>query len=178
MNSAQIIESYFVSANGNEIQIDLTNQPNLCVVHHEKGKQKQSYSIFKIDDSTFHIIINNKSFFVEILNQKETFFEIKVNGHWTFALECETSLQRRLKQMGLNKINTTIIKELKSPMPGLVKSVLVEPGQEVEKGAPLLILEAMKMENVIKAPASVTISEVLVQPNEPVEKNVVLIRFA
>ncbi len=42
--------------------------------------------------------------------------------------------------------------DLDAPMPGKVVRVLVEPGQEVAKGAPLLLLEAMKMEHEIRAP--------------------------
>ncbi|HYH18696.1 MAG TPA: acetyl/propionyl/methylcrotonyl-CoA carboxylase subunit alpha [Azospirillum sp.] len=49
---------------------------------------------------------------------------------------------------------------LTAPMPGTVIRVLVEAGQAVERGAPLMLLEAMKMEHTIKAPASGTVSAV------------------
>jgi biotin carboxyl carrier protein len=67
--------------------------------------------------------------------------------------------------------------DVKSPMPGLVLEVNVAPGAEVKKGDSLVILEAMKMENVIKSPADGIIKEVFVKPTEAVEKNVVLISF-
>ena len=44
------------------------------------------------------------------------------------------------------------ITEIKAPMPGLVLDILIKEGDEVMENQPLLILEAMKMENVIKAP--------------------------
>jgi 3-methylcrotonyl-CoA carboxylase alpha subunit len=50
---------------------------------------------------------------------------------------------------------------LTAPMPGKVIAVLVEPGAVVEKGAPLIVMEAMKMEHTIGAPAAGTIAEVL-----------------
>jgi 3-methylcrotonyl-CoA carboxylase alpha subunit len=50
---------------------------------------------------------------------------------------------------------------LTAPMPGKVIAVLVEPGAVVEKGTPLLVMEAMKMEHTIGAPAAGTVSEVL-----------------
>ena len=55
-------------------------------------------------------------------------------------------------------------------MPGKVLQVLVEPGHTVEEGQPLLVLEAMKMENVIKATAAGTVSEVPVNEGDAVEK--------
>ncbi|MBC8728414.1 acetyl/propionyl/methylcrotonyl-CoA carboxylase subunit alpha [Paraburkholderia sp. UCT2] len=50
---------------------------------------------------------------------------------------------------------------LTAPMPGKVIAVLVEPGAVVEKGAPLIVMEAMKMEHTIGAPAAGTVAEVL-----------------
>ncbi|SAL26818.1 carbamoyl-phosphate synthase L chain ATP-binding protein [Caballeronia sordidicola] len=50
---------------------------------------------------------------------------------------------------------------LTAPMPGKVIAVLVEAGAMVEKGAPLLVMEAMKMEHTIVAPASGTVGEIL-----------------
>lgn len=50
---------------------------------------------------------------------------------------------------------------LTAPMPGKVIAVLVEPGAVVEKGAPLIVMEAMKMEHTIGAPAAGKVTEVL-----------------
>ena len=64
---------------------------------------------------------------------------------------------------------------LKAPMPGLVVRVQVEPGQRVAAGAPLVVLEAMKMENQLKAPAAGVVGEVKVSPGAAVEKGQVLV---
>jgi biotin carboxyl carrier protein len=69
------------------------------------------------------------------------------------------------------------VSEIKAPMPGLVLSVLVTEGQEVSKGDSLLVLEAMKMENVIKSPASGMIKKILINKADKVEKNEILIQF-
>lgn len=50
---------------------------------------------------------------------------------------------------------------LTAPMPGKVIAVLVEPGQKVEQGDPLIVMEAMKMEHTIGAPAAGVVAEVL-----------------
>jgi pyruvate carboxylase subunit B len=66
---------------------------------------------------------------------------------------------------------------LKAPMPGLVVRVLAEPGQGVSRGAGVVVLEAMKMENELKAPADARVKAVRVRPGEPVEKGQVLVEF-
>ncbi|MFL5403720.1 MAG: biotin/lipoyl-containing protein [Gemmatimonadales bacterium] len=66
---------------------------------------------------------------------------------------------------------------LKAPMPGLVVRVQVEPAQQVEAGTPLIVLEAMKMENELKASAPGRVRVVRVAPGETVEKGQVLVEF-
>ena len=66
---------------------------------------------------------------------------------------------------------------LRAPMPGLVVRVVVEPGQEVSAGMGLVVLEAMKMENELKASAAGTVTAVRAQPGEAVEKGQVLVEF-
>lgn len=68
--------------------------------------------------------------------------------------------------------------EVKAPMPGLVLRVLVEPGQRVDAGAGLAVLEAMKMENQIKAPVAGVVAEVRVEAGKAVEKGQVLVVLA
>lgn len=66
---------------------------------------------------------------------------------------------------------------LKAPMPGLVVRVQVQPGDEVVAGHPLVVLEAMKMENELKAGAAGVVKSVRVAPGEAVEKGQVLVEF-
>jgi len=66
---------------------------------------------------------------------------------------------------------------LAAPMPGKIIAVLVEAGVEVEKGTPLLILEAMKMEHTIKAPAAGTVREILYREGEQVAEGAELLAF-
>ena len=66
---------------------------------------------------------------------------------------------------------------LKAPMPGLVLRVLAEPGQAVAAGSGIVVLEAMKMENELRATAGATVRAVRVKPGEAVEKGQVLVEF-
>jgi biotin carboxyl carrier protein len=69
------------------------------------------------------------------------------------------------------------INKLDAPMPGNILEVLVSEGDKVAKGDPIVILEAMKMENVIKAPTDVTIKKINVLIGDNVKKNQTLIEF-
>jgi pyruvate carboxylase subunit B len=66
---------------------------------------------------------------------------------------------------------------LRAPMPGLVVRVLVETGQQVATGTGLVVLEAMKMENELKAPAAGRVSLIRAEPGAAVEKGQVLVEF-
>jgi len=83
-----------------------------------------------------------------------------------------------LKKFGIQSFPVPKVNELKSPMPGLVVQVLVKEGDVLAKGDAIVILEAMKMENVLKAPAEVTIKSIHCEAGKAVEKNSVLVRFA
>jgi len=67
--------------------------------------------------------------------------------------------------------------ELEAPMPGKIIAIFVAAGDVVEKDAPLLILEAMKMEHTIRAPARGRIARILCRVGEQVGEGVELIEF-
>ena len=66
---------------------------------------------------------------------------------------------------------------LVAPMPGLVVRVAVSEGDVVEAGQGLVVMEAMKMENELRAPAAGTVSRVLAEPGQAVEKGAVLVEL-
>jgi 3-methylcrotonyl-CoA carboxylase alpha subunit len=66
---------------------------------------------------------------------------------------------------------------LRAPMPAQVRGVLISPGEEVETGQPLMLLEAMKMEIRLQAPRSARITRILANPGQTVEKDQVLIEM-
>ncbi|MFT3808397.1 MAG: acetyl/propionyl/methylcrotonyl-CoA carboxylase subunit alpha [Micropepsaceae bacterium] len=65
-----------------------------------------------------------------------------------------------------------------APMPGKVIQMLAEPGKAVRKGAPLAVLEAMKMEHTLTAPADAKVAEVLARAGDQVTEGTLLVRFA
>ncbi len=88
----------------------------------------------------------------------------------------EYNLAQLRKTVGMASAGTAV-RDVRAPMPGLVLEVKVEPGQEVRKGQALVVIEAMKMENIIKAIADSTVSKVAVEKGASVERNDLLIEF-
>jgi biotin carboxyl carrier protein len=132
-----------------------------------------------IKDNLLHVLHQHTSYRVEIVSfsKEEKTASIKVNGH-TYSISIKDRFDDLLHQLGLDNLQSAKVAELKAPMPGLVLSVLVKEGDEIKKGDNLLVLEAMKMENIIKSPADVTIKSIKIKPSDKVEKNQVLIQFS
>jgi biotin carboxyl carrier protein len=125
-----------------------------------------------------HWIVNGKSMNVELLQVNATTkeFVVKVNNK-PYTLQLKDRFDDLLKSLGMEQVGEKKMREIKAPMPGLVLNVLVNAGDAVEKDTPLLILEAMKMENVIKAGSSAVVKKVNAIKGVPVEKGAVLVEF-
>lgn len=95
-----------------------------------------------------------------------------------FGVRVKTERDLLLEEYGVEAGAGAAERELRAPMPGLVLSVLVEEGQEVEEGAGLVVLEAMKMENELRAATTGTVAKVHVEAGSPVGKNDLLVSFA
>ena len=101
---------------------------------------------------------------------------VRVNGV-VQTLQVLNQQQLLLESMGMTAGVETQEKHVESPMPGKILQVMVSPGAEVGEGDSLLVLEAMKMENVIRAPRAGIIDEVQARVGEAVEKAAVLVTY-
>ncbi len=119
--------------------------------------EKAIVDIVKIDRELKQIVLRIKN--------KKYFFQIK------------EPVDIMLERLGIQAKSVKKWNNLKAPMPGLVTKVLVNEGDIVKQGEPILILEAMKMENVFKAANDVKIKSIKVQERQAVEKGEELISF-
>ncbi|WP_342330211.1 acetyl-CoA carboxylase biotin carboxyl carrier protein subunit [Pedobacter sp. FW305-3-2-15-E-R2A2] len=126
-----------------------------------------------------HVIYQNKSYNIELVERNEDgkAVVIKVNGT-LYQVGIEDQYDELLKKLGMDSSSANKVLEIKAPMPGLVLNVIVTEGQEVNKGDSLLVLEAMKMENIIKSPTGGIVKKILIRKGDKVEKNEILLQFA
>jgi len=137
-----------------------------------------SWNIIKIKANLFHAIKNGKSYNLEVLklNREEKTVFVKVNG-LKFKMQLQDKYDELLHMLGMDNLLTTKVSDIKAPMPGLVLSLIAKVGETVQKGDVLLILEAMKMENVIKSPTDGVIKSIIIKTGDAVEKNQLLLNF-
>jgi len=128
--------------------------------------------------NSFHTIHGNTSVTSRVLSSdiENKLISVDVDGI-TYDVRIEDAYDSLIKDMGLSANVVKKLSEVKAPMPGLVLEIMVKAGDHLEEGDSIMILEAMKMENVIKASAEMTIKEVLIKKGEAVEKNQILINL-
>jgi len=129
-------------------------------------------------EGSFHIIHKGQSFTAQVVeaDYSSKQFVLMINNK-RYELNVADKFDLLIKEMGLNYSSGQKVNQVKAPMPGLVLNIEIEPGQTVKKGDALLILEAMKMENVIKSPGDAVVKRIAVNQGDAVEKNTLLIEF-
>lgn len=136
----------------------------------------EQLNVIPTSEGQYHILHESKSYHAQIEAQGGKQFEVLLNGN-KYQVALSDEYDQLIDKMGLTITNSDKVTDIKAPMPGLVLSVEVEEGQEVTKGEALLILEAMKMENVIKSPGEGKVKSITVEKGKAVEKGALLIEF-
>jgi biotin carboxyl carrier protein len=140
------------------------------------GKRKYEVKLKHDDNLGTYILWKNRKYPVEIIRSRQNKYEILFNDiSYTFTVETPFSLQRMkvlAKQKG--KAEKEVVK---APMPGKIIDVLAREGSQVLRGEPVVILEAMKMQNEIQSPVNGHIIKISVKPNTNVMKDDVLVEI-
>ncbi|MCX8479740.1 MAG: biotin/lipoyl-binding protein [Chitinophagales bacterium] len=131
-----------------------------------------------VGDGQFHIIMGGRSYNATVLslNKEEKTARIRVNAN-EYTVNVKDRFDLLLKQLGMDAKAGNKANDLKAPMPGLILRMMVEEGQEVKKGDSLCVLEAMKMENVLKAAGDGVVKKIVVKEKTTVEKGQLMIQM-
>ncbi|WP_109299139.1 acetyl-CoA carboxylase biotin carboxyl carrier protein subunit [Aquimarina sp. AU474] len=129
-------------------------------------------------DAQYHIIEDSISYHTEIVSSDfdKKQYIIKVNNT-NYQVHIANALDMQIAAMGFSIGSAKQVNAIKAPMPGLLLDIQVTEGQEVQEDDPLLILEAMKMENVIVSPRDGVIKTISVAKGDAVDKGQLLIEF-
>lgn len=164
------------------LQISVNEKPAVSIVN-EEGQWFIDNNAVNLDvqvqpNGLISVLLNNKSYTatVENVDLKNKEINLRVDGQ-TYKTAIQEPIDQLLKSMGLDLKAMQKVEPVKAPMPGMILKILVEPGQQINKGDGLLILEAMKMENVLKASAPATVKSIRVDERVAVEKGAVLIEL-
>ena len=130
------------------------------------------------DHQFFLLMHNGKKFYGEIIknDSENNLLTIKINQR-IFEVKRKGELDELITSLGLDKQKVKKLKELQAPMPGRVLKIFVKKGDEIQIGENVLSLEAMKMENVLKAEGVGVVGAILISEGDVVDKGTVLIEF-
>ncbi len=161
-----------------QIIVDKTASTWEVCIQKKGSDQEENFSIAHKDfaeaDDVISFLFENHSYLIDAQSDgidyniftRGSFRTVKVFNDEMLLHESLKSNQSLSRDSGLV-----------SGMPGKIIKVLVKEGELVEEGAPLLIMEAMKMENEMKAKNSTKIKKVLVKAGDNVEAGILLIQF-
>lgn len=159
------------------------NEKNNYAITNEEGKWMLNDTNADLDISAqpnglISVLLNGKSYtaIIEKTDRKNKEVTIRVDGQ-QYKATIKEPIDQLLTNMGMDLRSMQKAEPVKAPMPGMILKVLVEAGQVVNKGDGLIILEAMKMENLLKAAGPGTVKSVKAVERTAVEKGAVLIEM-
>jgi biotin carboxyl carrier protein len=153
-HSLKILSNDKVKLNGDNHEVELSQL------------SKYTY-LLKIDNNIYHVTS-------EKLNSNN--YSFTINGS-SYNTTVRTNLEEKANEYLQNKAKDSGTEIIKSPMPGLIVKLLKQVGDNVEVGDPIILLEAMKMENEIRASASGIVKSISIKENSSVEKGEALLEI-
>ncbi len=164
---------YYVSVNGRAHEVELVERAGKRLVKVDGKDLDLSYA--EVDDLGQVVLLSHGKSYGLSIEGGETRVAITIAGHfYDVELEDERERAAHAAERAAGKGGGTV----SSVMPGVVVEVLVKKGAAVEKGEPLLILSAMKMQNEIAAPSSGVVKELFVAPGQAVSAGEKLVMLA
>lgn len=142
------------------------------------NEKPADFNIAPLPNGLISLLYQGKSYtaLLQSVDYTEKKITLSLDGK-DFSFTVQEPLDLLLEKMNMSGMAAKKAEAVKAPMPGKVLKVLATPGQAVQKGDGLLILEAMKMENVLKATQAATVKQVLIQEGAAVEKGALLIEM-
>lgn len=161
----------FIACTNKNKKYEFINPKELYI---KQGKENIPIEIISDKQGFVYLIWKKKKYIVDIIEKNQNQYEVLVNGvSYSISVESPFSYKRR-KFLAKNKQESKV-ERVQAPMPGKIVEFLVEENQEIKEGEPLLILEAMKMQNEILSTIRGKINKINFHANDNVMKDDVLI---
>ncbi len=167
------------SGNARRFRVHVGDEPREIIIDDDRllvdGVEREA-SFLKVREGHFSLILDGRSHSVIVDSDESGDLQLLIDGR-RIEVRVQDEKAMLLERFGMAKESAQGVREIRSPMPGLVVRVLVGDGEEVESGDGLVVLEAMKMENELKAEADGRIKKIHVATGDAVSKNALLVEF-
>ena len=164
---------YQVRHRGRELAVEIDGEPPHYVLHID-GRRRSVDATTLGDRSLLSVLLDHASYLAHVVPVDGTpgHYEVSIGGkHARFHVLDE--LAAMAQQMHAPAASGRVV--VHSPMPGLVVDVRVQPGDVVRPGSPLVVVEAMKMQNELASEVTGTVREVHAQVNQAVDSGAALV---
>ena len=163
---------YVASINGNEYIIEIIDEKTVIF----NGKTLTVNFDSVSGQPVYSLIVDGNSYEAYVYPGEED-WQVLLQGQ-LYPVKVEDEREKRLRAAAGGAVADTGEYHMKAPMPGMVVSISVEEGQEVEKGQVLVILESMKMQNELKSPRAGKVNRIRVKSGDNVEQRQTLLSVA
>ena len=155
---------YMATVNGRSFTIDILPDGKLLV-----DGEPRDVDFLGLDDKALYSLLVDNVSYEGMVEESEGQYDVLLWGA-LYSVKVMDEREQRLAKSSAGLIPDDVEIVIRSPMPGRIISVNVEPGEEVAAGQTLIILESMKMENELKAPRAGKIHMISVKPGDSVEQ--------
>jgi biotin carboxyl carrier protein len=157
-------ERFIAVWNGREVSVDVARFASRLRVSFDN--EVHDLDLRRLGDGTYSVLVDGESYEVE-LEQKDERVDVGLRGRrYTFEVLDERRARMRLGRARLGGDGPQVVL---SPMPGRVVRIDVKAGERVAAGQPVAVVEAMKMENELRAAREGVVREVTTAPGKAVE---------
>ncbi len=164
---------YHIHIGEQEIPLELYRDGETIRVNN--GNREIPLDIHYIGDGFISVIIGGRQYDL-YLSENSGNMVVHI-GFNKFEVSVLDEREKMLSEFAKSHSSKTKLSELKAPMPGLVVKILVKAGDEFKRGEGLIIIEAMKMENELKAVDDGRVKEIKVSSGDAVDKGTMLMKF-
>jgi biotin carboxyl carrier protein len=163
------MNDFIVTINNRKYPVNVTEDGRVCV-----GEKILKAGISSIANNAYVLRIEDRVYEITANKLDQERFGIIIDACY-FDTNVRTRLQETANELQKNKSKMQHHSDVKAPMPGLLLKLKVKAGDEIKLGESILILEAMKMENELRAPASGIVRKIYFNEGQSVEKDSIIL---
>jgi biotin carboxyl carrier protein len=165
---------FWVALDGRDAEVEFHTEEGRVWIEVEGRRVEADFHRLP-DGEVYSLLVNGRSHEVRVSPAQAGVLEVSLEGS-TFPVEVRHPLEKALQSVA-RAGGTAGIETIAAPMPGLVVEIRVHPGERVAAGQPVIVVEAMKMQNELSAHRGGIVTEVLVTDRAPVSAGQSLVRI-